>query len=242
MQYSSNVWVDHCEFIDGIDGNFDISNESDMITASWNEFSYTDRSLMHQNTTLIGASDSKEEDDDKLSITFAYNSWGAKCRARMPMARYGRFHMLSNYFHCAGNSTACINPRKNSEFLIEGNYFEKGVEKIFTQSGATSVIWKDDNVVLEPFAKPKSFGECYIPYRYKKMPTEVVKDDVKIYAGPTIWGSKKYSVIPEEELTGIVSVKANNPASEATFNLLGQKVSTNAKGLVIKGGKKLIVK
>ena len=38
------------------------------------------------------------------------------------------------------------------------------------------------------------------------------------------------------------AVKANNPASEATFNLLGQKVSTNAKGLVIKGGKKLIVK
>ena len=96
--------------------------------------------------------------------------------------------------------------------------------------------------MLEPFAKPKSFGECYIPYRYKKMPTEVVKDDVKNYAGPTIWGSKKYSVIPEEELTGIVSVKANNPASEATFNLLGQKVSTNAKGLVIKCGKKLIVK
>ena len=27
VQYSSNVWVDHCEFIDGIDGNFDISNE-----------------------------------------------------------------------------------------------------------------------------------------------------------------------------------------------------------------------
>ena len=242
VQYSSNVWVDHCEFIDGIDGNFDISNESDMITASWNDFSYTDRSLMHQNTNLVGSSDSKVEDDDKLSITFAFNSWGAKCRARMPMARYGRFHMLNNYFHCAGNSTACINPRKNSEFLIEGNYFEKGVKKIFTQSGATSVIWKDDNVVLEPFAKPKSFGECYIPYRYKKMPTEVVKDDVKIYAGPTIWGSKKYSVIPEEELTGIVSVKANNPASEATFNLLGQKVGANAKGLVVKGGKKLIVK
>ena len=242
VQYSSNVWVDHCEFIDGIDGNFDISNESDMITASWNDFSYTDRSLMHQNTNLVGSSDSKVEDDDKLSITFAFNSWGAKCRARMPMARYGRFHMLSNYFHCRGNSTACINPRKNSEFLIEGNYFEEGVKMIFTQSGATSVIWKDDNVVLEPFAKPKSFGECYIPYRYKKMPTEVVKDDVKIYAGPTIWGSKKYSVIPEEELTGIVSVKANNSASEATFNLLGQKVSTNAKGLVIKGGKKLIVK
>ena len=247
VQYSSNVWVDHCEFIDGIDGNFDISNESDMITASWNEFSYTDRSLMHQNTTLIGSSDSKENDDDKLTITFAYNSWGAKCRARMPMARFGRFHMLNNYFHCKGNTTACINPRLKSEFLIEGNYFEKGVTKIFTQSGASSVIWTDDNVVLESFAKPKSFynakdGEWQIPYRYKKMPTELVKDDVKIYAGPTIWGSKKFSVIPEDELTGIVTVTSDRPTSKAIFNLMGQKVNSDAKGIVVKDGKKVFVK
>ena len=242
MQYSSNVWVDHCEFIDGIDGNFDISNESDMITASWNDFSYTDRSLMHQNTNLVGSSDSKVEDDDKLSITFAFNSWGAKCRARMPMARYGRFHMLNNYFHCAGNSTACINPRKNSEFLIEGNYFEKGVKKIFTQQDATSVIWTDDNVTVEAFSKPISFGECYIPYSYTKIPTEVVKDDVKTFAGSTIWGSTKYSVISEEEVTGVKFVAENHSASEATFNLLGQKVNSTAKGIVVKGGKKYIVR
>lgn len=242
VQYSSNVWVDHCEFIDGIDGNFDISNESDMITASWNDFSYTDRSLMHQNTNLVGSSDSKVEDDDKLSITFAFNSWGAKCRARMPMARYGRFHMLNNYFHCAGNSTACINPRKNSEFLIEGNYFEKGVKKIFTQQDATSVIWTDDNVTVEAFSKPISFGECYIPYSYTKIPTEVVKDDVKTFAGSTIWGSTKYSVIPEEEVTGMELVADNHSASEAAFNLLGQKVNSTAKGIVVKGGKKYIVR
>lgn len=242
VQYSTNVWVDHCEFIDGIDGNFDISNESDMITASWNEFSYTDRSLMHQNTNLVGSSDSKEADDDKLSITFAYNSWGAKCRARMPMARYGRFHMLNNYFNCKGNSTACINPRKNSEFLIEGNYFEEGVKKIFTQKEATSVIWADDNIVIEEYSKPSSFGECYIPYSYTKMPTEVVKDDVKTFAGPTIWGSTKYSVTPEEITTGINTFASNRSASEATFNLLGQKVNSNAKGILVKGGKKYVVR
>ena len=242
VQYSSNVWVDHCEFIDGIDGNFDISNESDMITASWNEFSYTDRSLMHQNTNLVGSSDSKVGDDDKLSITFAFNSWGAKCRARMPMARYGRFHMLNNYFHCKGNSTACINPRKNSEFLIEGNYFEEGVKKIFDMKEATSVIWADDNVTVESFSKPVSFGECYIPYSYTKMPTDVVKDDVKAFAGPTIWGSTKYSVIPTDEVTGINTTIADNSASEATYNLLGQKVNANTKGIVVKGGKKFVVR
>ncbi len=242
IQYSSNVWVDHCEFIDGIDGNFDISNESDMITVSWNEFFYTDRSLMHQNTTLIGSSDSKVSDDDKLSVTLAYNSWGAKCRARMPMARFGRFHMLNNYFNCKGNLTACINPRKNSEFLIEGNYFEVGVKKIFSQQDATSVIWADDNVTNESFSKPASFGECYIPYSYTKIATDIVKEDVKTYAGSTLWGSTKSSEISEDEVTGINSVADNRISSEATFNLFGQKVNSNKKGIVVRGGRKYIVR
>ena len=207
-----------------------------------NEFFYTDRSLMHQNTTLIGSSDSKVSDDDKLSVTLAYNSWGAKCRARMPMARFGRFHMLNNYFNCKGNLTACINPRKNSEFLIEGNYFEVGVKKIFSQQDATSVIWADDNVTNESFSKPASFGECYIPYSYTKIPTDIVKEDVKTYAGSTLWGSTKSSEISEDEVTGINSVADNRISSEATFNLFGQKVNSNKKGIVVKGGRKYIVR
>ena len=65
---------------------------------------------------------------------------------------------------------------------------------------------------------------------------------MKIYAGPTIWGSSKYSEIPEEELTGINTVAYNHSVPEATFNLLGQKVSPDAKGIVIKGGKKVLVR
>ncbi len=65
---------------------------------------------------------------------------------------------------------------------------------------------------------------------------------MKTFAGSTIWGSTKYSVIPAEELTGINSVAENQSASEATFNLLGQKVNSNAKGIVVKGGKKYVVR
>ena len=74
------------------------------------------------------------------------------------------------------------------------------------------------------------------------MPTEVVKDDVRTYAGPTIWGSTKYSVTPEEITTGINMVASNRSASETTFNLLGQKVNSNAKGILVKGGKKFVVR
>ena len=43
--------------------------------------------------------------------------------------------------------------------------------------------------------------------------------------------------------TGISNINASEAANEAaTFNLLGQKVASNAKGLVIKNGKKFINK
>lgn len=45
---SKNCWVDHCEFMDGMDGNFDITQKADFNTVSWCIFRYTDRSYMHQ--------------------------------------------------------------------------------------------------------------------------------------------------------------------------------------------------
>ena len=43
--------------------------------------------------------------------------------------------------------------------------------------------------------------------------------------------------------SGILNINASEAANEgATFNLLGQKVASNAKGLVIKNGKKFINK
>ncbi|MBO6099658.1 MAG: hypothetical protein J6P01_05930, partial [Prevotella sp.] len=120
---SKHCWIDHCDFMDGMDGNFDITRLSDFITVSWCTFSYNERSYMHQNTNLVGANDN--EQTGYLNITYAFNEWGKGCKARMPMARVGKIHMLNNYYNCAGNATNCINPRRNSEFLIEGNYFEK---------------------------------------------------------------------------------------------------------------------
>lgn len=68
---SQHVWVDHCEFVDGIDGNFDVTTASDFVTVSWCYFHYTDRSYMHQNSNLVGSSDHEER--GKLNVTFAFN-------------------------------------------------------------------------------------------------------------------------------------------------------------------------
>ena len=183
---AKHCWIDHCSFSDGMDGNFDITQSSDFNTVSWCTFSYTERSYMHQNTNLIGYSD--REPTGYLNTTFAFNWWGQGCVQRMPMIRVGKIHMLNNYFSST-TATNCINPRKNSEVLIEGNYFEKGVKRYFSQKDAISVTWADSNFAEEPnqSGTPESVGTTItIPYEYTVAPYADVPVAVKKHAGATL--------------------------------------------------------
>lgn len=183
---AKHCWVDHCSFSDGMDGNFDITQSSDFNTVSWCTFSYTERSYMHQNTNLIGYSD--REPTGFLNTTFAFNWWGQGCVQRMPMIRVGKIHMLNNYFSST-TATNCINPRKNSEVLIEGNYFEKGVKRYFSQKDAISVTWADSNFAEEPnkACQPISIGTpVTVPYEYSVAPYADVPAAVKKHAGATL--------------------------------------------------------
>src|SRR5205823_12493884 len=40
LDNSTNIWVDHCEFRDGMDGNLDIKSASDYISVTWCKFIY----------------------------------------------------------------------------------------------------------------------------------------------------------------------------------------------------------
>lgn len=231
---TKNCWVDHCEFSDGMDGNFDITQKSDFNTVSWCTFSYSDHSYMHQNTNLIGSSDS--EATGYLNTTFAFNHWGEGCRARMPMARVGKIHMLNNYYTCV-NGNNCINPRKSSEFLVEGNYFDTGVKKCYSQTGATAVTWSDSNFITEKSqSKPSSFGGTVtVPYSYDVAEASVVPTEVSTYAGSTLY-------LQAEDPSAITAAKTGTPGRDNVYyNLAGQRVSKNARGILIVNGK-LIMK
>ena len=230
---AKNCWVDHCAFEDGMDGNFDITQKADFNTISWCTFSYSSRSYMHQNSNLIGSSDS--ETTGYLNTTFAFNWWGTGCKQRMPMARVGKIHMLNNYFSCTAASN-CINPRKNSEFLIEGNYFEKGVKKYYSQNDATAVTWASGNYAVEnnSLAALTSFGTTVtVPYDYSVAPYSDVPTAVKKYAGATL----------TFETSGIggltIDDRTLNP-NLPRYNLAGQQVDASYKGIVIQGGRKYV--
>ena len=181
---AAHCWIDHCSFQDGMDGNFDITNASNFITVSYCSFSYSARSYMHQNTNLVGSNDN--ETQGTLNTTFAFNWWGTGCNQRMPMARVGKIHMLNNYFSCAGNSSA-INPRTKTEFLIEGNYFDKGVKNYYRQDGATAVTWDANNYIAEASSLPASIGSSVsMPYTYSVTPCADVPTMVQEQAGATL--------------------------------------------------------
>lgn len=182
---SRHVWVDHCEFVDGMDGNFDINGHADFVTVSWCLFRYTERAIVHANTNLVGSSDRPEPNGrDNLNVTYAFCHWGAGCNQRMPMVRFGTIHVLNCLYTCVGNSGA-VNPRRDSEVLVEGCFFAPGVRNIFHQSDA--LAWQlRGNVYSEPFAQPEDKGVVGIPYKYDALPATVVSERVGQGAGATL--------------------------------------------------------
>lgn len=102
-----NLWVDHCEFQDGVDGNFDIKGNSDNVTVSWCKFTYLKPAVPggpggsndHRFSNLIGASDSQAPADGHYSVTFQNCYWAEGCKERMPRGRNGQLHILNCYYN-----------------------------------------------------------------------------------------------------------------------------------------------
>jgi rhamnogalacturonyl hydrolase YesR/pectate lyase len=134
---ANHVWIDHCDFIDGLDGNLDSGHHpAEMyVTYSWNKFHYTDRSFSHPYSNGTGWNQGYLQ-----YITYAYNIWGEGCQRRLPQADWVSIHMLNNYYTCLGNSVA-IAINANSRALVEGNYAIDGINNPFKPGGQSDLFW-----------------------------------------------------------------------------------------------------
>lgn len=102
----TNVWVDHCEFQDGMDGNFDIKGAADNVSVSWCKFTYlkaptaggSGGSADHRFTNLVGSGITDFPADGRYSVTFQNCYWAEGCKARMPRARNAELHVLNCYY------------------------------------------------------------------------------------------------------------------------------------------------
>lgn len=145
----TNAWVDHCDFSDGCDGNFDNKGETDNVTISWCKFHYDKEPKAggsggaddHRFSNLLGASSSDKPSDGTYNVTWAYCWWGNGCRERMVRCRNASLHFLNCYW----NSTVanyCIGPQ-NADAYVEGCYFDVSLsaQKIFYENyGGTNGV------------------------------------------------------------------------------------------------------
>ncbi|HEY1092773.1 MAG TPA: polysaccharide lyase family 1 protein, partial [Burkholderiaceae bacterium] len=108
LRGATHVWIDHCTFDDGAhpdqaeasafgqqiqhhDGLLDVTQQSDLVTISWNVFS------SHEKTSLVGSSDAQRLDDGKLRVSYHHNLF-ENVKERTPRVRWGAVHVFNNLF------------------------------------------------------------------------------------------------------------------------------------------------
>ena len=182
---AKNVWVDHCDFQDGMDGNFDIKGKSDNITVSWCRFRYLKEPKAggsggaddHRFSNLVGSSSSDKPADGTYNITYGFCWWDEGCKQRMTRCRNALIH----YLNCYWNSSVAdyyIGPENVSSYF-EGCTFAGS-------ANSASKIWKPFNNTTNycNFVNctgklPSNSGSVAAPsYTYDPMTAAVAKNYV----------------------------------------------------------------
>lgn len=176
------VWIDHCEFFDGGDGNLDIVRGSDLITVSWTKFYYAVRNHAHRFSNLCGNND--EDTPGKINITFHHNWWGTKVHERMPRVRHGKVHVFNNYYSAAGNNYS-VGGGYMSKLLVENNFFDGVKDPIrFHSDQDTAQVVERGNTYSAASGEHVSRGSAFTPtYTYNLETAQAAKSSVMASAG-----------------------------------------------------------
>jgi pectate lyase len=135
IRHATHVWIDHNRFEDARtrddtqpvyfghryqvhDGLVDITNESDYVTVSWNQFA------AHDKVMLIGNSDSATADRERLRVTLHHNLFDGTGQ-RTPRVRFGKVHVYNNVFRADRNANyrGSWGAGTESQLFAENNYF-----------------------------------------------------------------------------------------------------------------------
>lgn len=190
-----HVWVDHCRFTDGLDGNLDIVNNSDFVTVSDTHFRYTDLSYNHPLSNLVSGTAMTDGFPQKCNVSWIRCFWDEGCTGRMPFTAFGIHHVLNCYWDCTKGT--CIDAHDLSKILIENSYFTNKVGKaLAVRRDDVTYEWRGS--VWQGHAAQQSNAVVDVPYSYTVMETMAVPSAVKASAGITLADpfTKELSVYP----------------------------------------------
>ncbi|SDR00651.1 pectate lyase family protein [Thermostaphylospora chromogena] len=174
---STHVWIDHNTFTDGDnpdsaqpiyfgrpyqvhDGQVDITNGSDFVTVSWNEF------VGHDKTMLIGSTNNPATDRGKLSVTVHHNRFSNTLQ-RLPRVRFGKVHVYNNYYEIPDPETFeyALGVGVESQIFAERNHFHlgRGVSpaSLLYDWGGTALTARDNLVQQHGGPKPVDLIAVY---------------------------------------------------------------------------------
>ncbi|SHI44714.1 Pectate lyase [Fibrobacter sp. UWP2] len=193
IENAKNIWVDHCEFWDGQDGNADVVKGADNVTFTWCKFGYT-RKSSHNLSNLIASSDDEPASVGKLNITFMFNWWVA-ANQRKPRCRYGNVHVINNLYTgnssiTAGTAVLGVSAGVQCHVRTEKNVFIDENDPIYNGnntdgSGGNEVI---DNIFTRCSGNTKGQGTSFTPpYDYSfALPANQVEAAVRAGAGANL--------------------------------------------------------
>lgn len=194
----TNLWVDHCEFRDGMDGNLDIKNTSNYITVAWTKFTYLKAPRAggsggandHRYCNLIGSSDGATADRGKLNITFARCWWAPGCVERMPRVRFGKLHIVNSFFNSPVSNT-CIRAGFEANLLIQNNVFESVNNPIDLYENNSTAVQETGNIFTSTSGTRAGNGKTAFtpPYSLSVLSAGNVKATVTASAGATVGGN-----------------------------------------------------
>lgn len=229
-QGGTNIWVDHCEFQDGQDGNFDNVGLADNITVSWCKFTYLKAPIAggvggsndHRFSNLVGSSASDAPADGHYSITYQSCYWADGCRERMPRARNAELHILNCYYNTnvsgslglglgggTKNSTAYV---ENTNYAKISSFFKSYVS---TDGGSIGVNYINSLSGVGAIGAGFNIGSVSPPsYAYTVIPVENVAtyvSDSGCGAGATLQVTAGGVITPGQCLNMAVSNTGNIP-------------------------------
>lgn len=245
---STYIWVDHCEFQDGVDGNFDCVNGSDNICVTWCRFRYLIEPWAggsggaddHRNCDLWGSSDSRSEDNGHLRTTFANCWWDEGCSERMPRVRYGQVH-IQNCLYSSSNAHYCIGYGYKSNIYAENNAFTSAAaKKTPWKNYATKSGKKDYNITTVgnlnagDFQSKSGSAEYFIPsahYTLKAYDSSMVEE---VLTNPENGAGATLDITSMTDgIENATASTADTPASITYYNMDGTEIVSPRSGINI---------
>ena len=179
---ATNVFIDHCTFLDCDNAQLILGGNTDNVTVSWCEFASTRR--VEQASVLIGDGTAILA-NQPLHVTFHHNWWARNLTGAIPTLRAGYLHQYSNHLDCLANLQA-TDVRENAQLLSERNVYTTTNSPLMKSGTATVRVI--DNVYTGCTGFPPDAGTdtVFTPnYSYEMLATGDVAATIDALAGNT---------------------------------------------------------